>query len=158
MRAAVLVRTPRGAGGHARLPRRHAARAVAAEDEPREGARRDAPARPARGRVRDPRALDPARPPYVHGAQPRLSALSAPADVPRGEAAYRLNLQRVSEVALIAIAAVWGLTFVMVQDAIRELPTMAFLAYRFIPAALIVAVVFHRQLRRLSPEGWRAGL
>jgi drug/metabolite transporter (DMT)-like permease len=69
-----------------------------------------------------------------------------------------LNLQRVSELALIAIAAVWGLTFVMVQDAIRELPTMAFLAYRFIPAALIVAAVFRRQLRALSADGWRAGL
>ena len=34
---------------------------------------------------------------------------------------------------------------------------MAFLAYRFIPAALLVALVFHRQLRALSPEGWRAG-
>jgi drug/metabolite transporter (DMT)-like permease len=68
-----------------------------------------------------------------------------------------VSLQRVSELALIAIAAVWGLTFVMVQDAIRELPTMAFLAYRFIPAALIVAVVFHRQVRALSGDGWRAG-
>ena len=57
----------------------------------------------------------------------------------------------------MAIAAVWGLTFVMVQDAIRELPTMAFLAYRFIPAALIVAVIFHRQLRALPADGWRAG-
>jgi hypothetical protein len=28
---------------------------------------------------------------------------------------------------------VWGLTFVMVQDAIELLPTMAFLAYRFLP-------------------------
>jgi drug/metabolite transporter (DMT)-like permease len=68
------------------------------------------------------------------------------------------TLRRLSEVALIAIASVWGLTFVMVDDAIRELPTMAFLAYRFIPAALIVAVVFHRQLRSLPPAGWRAGL
>jgi drug/metabolite transporter (DMT)-like permease len=69
-----------------------------------------------------------------------------------------LSLQRVSELALIGIAAVWGLTFVMVQDAIRELPTMAFLAYRFIPAALIVAVIFHRQLRELSAGGFRAAL
>jgi drug/metabolite transporter (DMT)-like permease len=65
-------------------------------------------------------------------------------------------VRRVAEAALIAIAAVWGLTFVMVQDAIELLPTMAFLAYRFIPAALLVALVFHRQLRALSPEGWRA--
>ena len=47
------------------------ARAVAAEDEPRAGARRDAAARPPGRRIRDPRAADPARPPDVHGAQPR---------------------------------------------------------------------------------------
>jgi drug/metabolite transporter (DMT)-like permease len=46
----------------------------------------------------------------------------------------------------------------MVQDAIERLPPMAFLAYRFIPAGLIVAVVFRRALRRLPPEGWLAGL
>jgi drug/metabolite transporter (DMT)-like permease len=67
-------------------------------------------------------------------------------------------LRRVAVAALIGICAVWGLTFVMVQDAIELLPTMAFLAYRFIPAALIVAVVFWRPLRRLPAEGWRAGL
>ena len=67
------------------------------------------------------------------------------------------NLQRVSELALIGIASIWGLTFVMVKDAIEELPTMAFLAYRFIPASMIVAVVFRRQLATLSRDGWRAG-
>jgi drug/metabolite transporter (DMT)-like permease len=53
---------------------------------------------------------------------------------------------------------VWGLTFVMVQDAIELLPTMAFLAYRFLPAALLVALVFWGSLRRLPPAGWRAGV
>ena len=67
------------------------------------------------------------------------------------------SLRRVSELALIGIASIWGLTFVMVKDAIEELPTMAFLAYRFIPASLIVALVFRKQLARLSPDGWRAG-
>lgn len=68
------------------------------------------------------------------------------------------TLRRLSELALIGIASIWGLTFVMVQDAIRELPTTAFLAYRFIPAALIVAVIFHARLRALPAAGWRAGL
>ena len=67
-------------------------------------------------------------------------------------------MQRVAEAALIAIAAVWGLTFVMVQDAIELLPTMAFLGYRFVPAALLVAIVFRKQLARLSRDGFRAGL
>jgi drug/metabolite transporter (DMT)-like permease len=73
-------------------------------------------------------------------------------------AAKPLNRSTWAEVALVAIAAVWGLTFVMVQDAIERLPPFAFLAYRFIPAAAIVALVFRRPLRRLPPEGWRAGL
>ena len=34
---------------------------------------------------------------------------------------------------------------------------MAFLGYRFVPAALLVAAVFWRPLRRLGPDGWRAG-
>jgi drug/metabolite transporter (DMT)-like permease len=46
----------------------------------------------------------------------------------------------------------------MVQDAIAEIEPMTFLAYRFIPAALLVAVVFWRPLRDLPPGGWRAGL
>jgi drug/metabolite transporter (DMT)-like permease len=68
------------------------------------------------------------------------------------------TLRRTAEGGLVAIAAVWGLTFVMVQDAIAELPTMAFLGYRFAAAALLVAAIFWRPLRRLDAAGWRAGL
>jgi len=64
---------------------------------------------------------------------------------------------RAAEAALIGIAAVWGLTFVMVQDAIALLPTMAFLGYRFVPAALLVAVIFRRRLLALPAAGWRTG-
>jgi drug/metabolite transporter (DMT)-like permease len=67
-------------------------------------------------------------------------------------------MRRTAELSLVGIAAVWGLTFAMVQDAIEQLPAMAFLAYRFLPAALLVALVSWAALRRLSPEGWRAGL
>ncbi|MEA2396953.1 MAG: hypothetical protein QOK25_509 [Thermoleophilaceae bacterium] len=65
---------------------------------------------------------------------------------------------RAAQAGLIAIAAVWGLTFVMVQDAIGRLPALAFLGYRFVPAAALVALIFRRRLRALSPAGWRAGL
>jgi drug/metabolite transporter (DMT)-like permease len=63
-----------------------------------------------------------------------------------------------AELSLAGIAAVWGLTFVMVQDAVDRLPVMAFLGYRFLPAALLVALVFRRRLRALSRDGWLAGL
>lgn len=65
--------------------------------------------------------------------------------------------QRISEIALVAVAAVWGLTFVMVQDAVRVLPVMAFLAYRFIPAGVLVALIFRKTLRRLPLRGWLTG-
>ena len=119
-------------------------------------------ARPA-VRLRGTRAADPPRAPNLRRPHPALRRVPAGANVPGGPAAAgaRMSetaLRRTSEAALIGIAAVWGVTFVMVQDAIAFLPTMAFLAYRFIPAALIVAVIFWRPLRRLPAAGWRAGL
>jgi len=63
-----------------------------------------------------------------------------------------------AELALVGIAAVWGLTFTMVQDAIALLPAMAFLAYRFAAATAIVAPLVRRPLAALPPAGWRAGL
>ena len=62
------------------------------------------------------------------------------------------------EIALVGVCAIWGLTFVMVQDAIEIVPTMSFLAYRFIPACLLITAMFWRRVRDLSREGWKAGL
>lgn len=64
----------------------------------------------------------------------------------------------VAEAALVGIAAVWGLTFVMVQDAVERMPVMTFLAYRFLSATALVATVFAPKVRALSRDGWRAGL
>jgi drug/metabolite transporter (DMT)-like permease len=63
-----------------------------------------------------------------------------------------------AQLALVAIAAIWGLTFVMVQDAIAILPTLAFLAYRFAGATAIVAPIVRRRLAALPRAGWIAGL
>ena len=41
---------------------------------------------------------------------------------------------RAAELGLVGIAAVWGLTFVMVQDAVARMPVTTFLAYRFLLA------------------------
>ena len=63
-----------------------------------------------------------------------------------------------AELALVAICAIWGLTFVMVKDAVELIPVTTFLAYRFLPAALIVAVVFRRHLTGLGKSGVIAGV
>ena len=63
-----------------------------------------------------------------------------------------------AELSLVAICAVWGLTFVMVKDAVELIPVTTFLAYRFLPASLIVAFVFRRHLSGLGRTGLAAGL
>lgn len=62
-----------------------------------------------------------------------------------------------AEASLVAVCAVWGLTFVMVQDAVALIPVTTFLAYRFIPAAVLVGIIFRRQLRSLGWQGVKAG-
>ena len=52
----------------------------------------------------------------------------------RGVGAYRWEL------AMVAVTAVWGSTFVLVRDAVVQVPPFTFLAYRFLAAALLLAV------------------
>ena len=65
---------------------------------------------------------------------------------------------RAAELSLLAITAVWGLTFVTVQDAVELMPVSSFLGYRFVAAALLLAVVFRKRLPGLSPRGLWQGL
>ena len=47
----------------------------------------------------------------------------------------------VAELSLLGVAFMFGLTFVLTQQAIERLPVTAFLAYRFLPAAVLVALL-----------------
>jgi drug/metabolite transporter (DMT)-like permease len=58
---------------------------------------------------------------------------------------------------LIAVTAVWGVTFVQVKDAVALYPLFAFLALRFAIATLTLAPLGARRLRSLGRAGWLAG-
>jgi drug/metabolite transporter (DMT)-like permease len=58
---------------------------------------------------------------------------------------------------LIAVTAVWGVTFVQVKDAVALYPLFAFLALRFAIASLTLAPPGARRLRSLGRGGWAAG-
>lgn len=60
--------------------------------------------------------------------------------------------------ALIAVAAVWGGTFVMVKDAVSSYPLYAFLGWRFAIAVIAFVVIFPRTLTSFRPGTLRAGL
>jgi drug/metabolite transporter (DMT)-like permease len=58
---------------------------------------------------------------------------------------------------LIAVTAVWGVTFVQVKDAVALYPLFAFLALRFAIATLALAPPGVRRLHSLGRAGWAAG-
>ena len=62
-----------------------------------------------------------------------------------------------AELALSGITAVWGLTFVLVEQSVRSLPPLAFTTFAFLPAAVIAGATFAKDLRRLPFKGWIAG-
>jgi drug/metabolite transporter (DMT)-like permease len=59
--------------------------------------------------------------------------------------------------ALLAVTAVWGVTFVQVKDAVALYPLFAFLAVRFAIATLTLAVPGTGRVRKLGRAGVGAG-
>ncbi|HET8873419.1 MAG TPA: DMT family transporter [Gaiellaceae bacterium] len=59
--------------------------------------------------------------------------------------------------ALILVTAVWGVTFVQVQDAVELYPLFAFLAVRYLIATAALAPPAARRVRGLGREGLVAG-
>jgi drug/metabolite transporter (DMT)-like permease len=60
-------------------------------------------------------------------------------------------------VALIAVTAVWGVTFVQVKDAVEIYPLYAFLAVRYAIATGALGLVGARRVRTLGRGGFAAG-
>jgi drug/metabolite transporter (DMT)-like permease len=60
--------------------------------------------------------------------------------------------------ALVAVTAIWGVTFVQVQDALALYPLFAFLAVRFAISTIVLAPFAWRPLRTLPREGILAGV
>lgn len=60
-------------------------------------------------------------------------------------------------IALVAITAIWGVTFVQMKDALELYPLFAFLALRFAIAVVTLAVPARARMRTLGRDGVLAG-
>ena len=65
---------------------------------------------------------------------------------------------RAPTLALLAVTAVWGSTFVVVKDAVERMPVTDFLTWRFALAAVAMLLLRPRSVAALGPAGRRAGL
>lgn len=66
--------------------------------------------------------------------------------------------QLVATVSLVVVTAIWGSTFIVVKDAIARMPAMDFLAWRFVIAAVVMALARPGAVRRLPRAGVRRGV
>ena len=100
--------------------------------------------------------------------RPSVSTGSPPQRTPRGvglrsDTACPIALRRCGRapsplLALVAVTAIWGYTFVPVQKAVGVYPLFAFLAVRFAISTAALAPFAWRSLRALPRAGWGAGI
>lgn len=63
------------------------------------------------------------------------------------------NSQILALIALIVVTAIWGSTFIVVQDAVSQMPVMDFLGIRFTIAAVVMIALRPTCLRGMTRRG-----
>jgi drug/metabolite transporter (DMT)-like permease len=71
--------------------------------------------------------------------------------------AMRLKADLASDAVLILTTLIWGSTFVIVKDVLEQWPPLSYLTVRFALAALVLFVLFPRQIFVSGLREWRAG-
>jgi drug/metabolite transporter (DMT)-like permease len=69
----------------------------------------------------------------------------------------RLKSNLAADGALMLTTLIWGSTFFMAKDILSVWPPMAYMFFRFVAAALLLAAMFPRRLAGARREEWRAG-
>ncbi|CAM2984540.1 DMT family transporter [Paenibacillus sediminis] len=72
-----------------------------------------------------------------------------------------MKSSRLADLSLLFVAMMWGCTFLIVQNAVKVLPPLAFNGFRFIGAslllALIISIFYRDQWRQMSRKMWLHG-
>lgn len=67
------------------------------------------------------------------------------------------NSSTLALISMIVVTAIWGWTFVVVQDSIKQMPVMDFLAWRFVIAVIAMYIINPRCLRGVTKtELWQS--
>ena len=64
-----------------------------------------------------------------------------------------MKTQILALAALVAVTAIWGSTFIIVQDAVSQMPVMDFLGIRFTVAAIVMFLLRPNCLRSMTRQG-----
>ncbi len=61
-----------------------------------------------------------------------------------------ISLQTLAKLAMLAATLIWGSSFVIIEDLVSNLPTNTILAIRFISGAILLSIVFIKQMKCIS--------
>jgi drug/metabolite transporter (DMT)-like permease len=78
-----------------------------------------------------------------------------PVEAPRVQT--RTGINWLAQLLLLGVALIWGWTFVLVKESLREIGTFTFLFYRFTLAFLLLVGLFGPRLRGVEPHVWAKG-
>jgi len=59
-------------------------------------------------------------------------------------------LEYKADLLLLTVAIAWGVTFLMVQDAIKNVPVFAFLFYRFLIATILMGIICYNKFHHMN--------
>ena len=90
--------------------------------------------------------------PAVSGASPSPPSTSSS---PQSPSPFSLSRQ---ELALVAVTAFWGSTFLIIQLAIQHSGPLFFVGLRFVTAGLVGTLVFWKRLQGLTRQDLVAGM
>lgn len=62
-----------------------------------------------------------------------------------------------ADAALLTVAVLWGLNFVVIKGAIADTGPMTYLLWRHVVAAILLAAVMPRSVRRITRRDWFSG-
>ncbi|MGC8787904.1 MAG: DMT family transporter, partial [Anaerolineae bacterium] len=101
---------------------------------------------------------DSSKNPYASQGESRV--LHQHSKIKFGEQSKPLRkvLQWQADALLLAVALIWGSTFVLVKQTVLNFPVYTFLALRFALAATMLFLLFGRRLRALHPRMLGAGI
>ncbi len=72
--------------------------------------------------------------------------------------AHRLSPSALAHILLLAVVAVWGVTFVLVKDALQDASPLLFNLLRMTLAFIALAIINHRQLRHVTRTALVSGI
>ena len=70
----------------------------------------------------------------------------------------KLNKSLLADGALLLVTLNWGLNFVFTKDALTDITPYMYLGLRFLLGALLLILIFHKQLKTISKEDIKGGI